>query len=251
MGEQTEASGFGFETRAIHAGQDPDALTGAVVTPISLATTFAQESVGVHRGYEYSRSGNPTRTALEQCVASLEGRRPWSRLRQRVGRRGHGVAHAQSGRARASRQRRLRRHVPPDRQRVGAARNGVGCRRPHRRRCAGGVVARRHHGGVARIADQSVAQLRRHRSRRRAGPRTGSTSRRRQHVRHAVPPAAAHPRRRRRRPLGDEVPRRAQRRGRRIRRRQRRRTSPTACATSRTPPAPSPPRSTATSSYAA
>ena len=72
MGEQTAASGFGFETRAIHAGQDPDALTGAVVTPISLATTFAQESVGVHRGYEYSRSGNPTRTALEQCVASLE-----------------------------------------------------------------------------------------------------------------------------------------------------------------------------------
>jgi cystathionine gamma-synthase len=67
--------GFGFETRAIHAGQDPDALTGAVVTPISLATTFAQQSVGVHGGYEYSRSGNPTRTALEQCLASLEGAR--------------------------------------------------------------------------------------------------------------------------------------------------------------------------------
>ena len=65
--------GLGFETRAIHVGQDPDATTGAVVTPISLATTFAQQSVGVHQGYEYSRSGNPTRTALEQCVASLEG----------------------------------------------------------------------------------------------------------------------------------------------------------------------------------
>ena len=63
----------GFETRAIHAGQEPDPATGAVVTPISLATTFAQQSVGVHHGYEYSRSGNPTRTALEQCVASLEG----------------------------------------------------------------------------------------------------------------------------------------------------------------------------------
>ena len=70
-----EQGGFGFETRAIHHGQDPDALTGAVVTPISLATTFAQQSVGVHRGYEYSRSGNPTRTALEQCLASLEGAR--------------------------------------------------------------------------------------------------------------------------------------------------------------------------------
>ena len=59
-------------TQAIHAGQDPDPTTGAVVTPISLATTFAQQSVGVHRGYEYSRSGNP-RTAVEQCLASLEG----------------------------------------------------------------------------------------------------------------------------------------------------------------------------------
>jgi cystathionine gamma-synthase len=62
----------GFETRAIHAGQPPDAATGAVVPPISLATTFAQASVGEHLGYEYSRSGNPTRTALETCLASLE-----------------------------------------------------------------------------------------------------------------------------------------------------------------------------------
>ena len=73
MGEElVHDGGHGFETRAIHVGQDPDATTGAVVTPISLATTFAQQSVGVHRGYEYSRSGNPTRTALEHCVASLE-----------------------------------------------------------------------------------------------------------------------------------------------------------------------------------
>jgi cystathionine gamma-synthase len=62
----------GFETRAIHAGQGPEPATGAVVPPISLATTFAQEAVGRHRGYEYSRSGNPTRTALETCLASLE-----------------------------------------------------------------------------------------------------------------------------------------------------------------------------------
>ena len=65
----------GFETRAIHAGQEPDPHTGAVVPPISLATTFAQEAVGKHRGYEYARSGNPTRTAMETCVASLEGAR--------------------------------------------------------------------------------------------------------------------------------------------------------------------------------
>ncbi|MFM7224390.1 MAG: cystathionine gamma-synthase [Actinomycetota bacterium] len=66
-------SGDGFETRAIHAGQAPDPHTGAVVPPISLATTFAQHGVGEHRGYEYARSGNPTRSALEECVASLEG----------------------------------------------------------------------------------------------------------------------------------------------------------------------------------
>jgi len=65
--------GDGFETRAIHAGQDPDPRTGAVVPPISLATTFAQSGVGEHRGYEYGRTGNPTRRALEECLASLEG----------------------------------------------------------------------------------------------------------------------------------------------------------------------------------
>ncbi|MGI8793613.1 MAG: cystathionine gamma-synthase [Acidimicrobiales bacterium] len=63
----------GFETRAIHVGQEPDPQTGAVVPPISLATTFAQESVGVHKGFEYSRSGNPTRATLETCLADLEG----------------------------------------------------------------------------------------------------------------------------------------------------------------------------------
>jgi cystathionine gamma-synthase len=65
----------GFETRAIHAGQEPDATTGAIVPPISLATTFAQDGVGKHRGYEYSRSGNPTRGAMETCIAALEGAR--------------------------------------------------------------------------------------------------------------------------------------------------------------------------------
>ncbi len=73
MGEQEQQEGWGFETRAIHTGQAPDATTGAVVTPITLSTTFAQDGVGGHRGFEYSRSGNPTRAALEECVASLEG----------------------------------------------------------------------------------------------------------------------------------------------------------------------------------
>src|SRR5581483_11419720 len=62
----------GFETRAIHAGQAPDAATNAVVTPIHLTTTYAQDGLGGHKGFEYSRSGNPTRQALETCIASLE-----------------------------------------------------------------------------------------------------------------------------------------------------------------------------------
>lgn len=73
MVNATGGEAWGFETRAIHAGYEPDPTTGAVVVPISLSTTFAQEGVGNHKGYEYSRSGNPTRTALEDCVASLEG----------------------------------------------------------------------------------------------------------------------------------------------------------------------------------
>jgi cystathionine gamma-synthase len=67
------ASGLGFETRAIHAGQPPDGTTGAVVTPIFQTSTFAQSEVGAAQAYEYSRSGNPTRAALEACLADLEG----------------------------------------------------------------------------------------------------------------------------------------------------------------------------------
>ncbi len=65
----------GFATRAVHVGQGPDAATGAVVQPIHLATTFAQEGIGRHGGYEYSRSNNPTREQLEACLASLESGR--------------------------------------------------------------------------------------------------------------------------------------------------------------------------------
>lgn len=62
-----------FETLAIHAGQPPDPETGAVMTPIYQTSTYAQEGVGKHKGYEYSRTGNPTRTALEDAIAALEG----------------------------------------------------------------------------------------------------------------------------------------------------------------------------------
>jgi cystathionine beta-lyase/cystathionine gamma-synthase len=65
-------NGWGFSTRAVHVGQGPDPATGAVVQPIHLATTFAQQGVGKHQGFEYSRSGNPTRSALEENLAALE-----------------------------------------------------------------------------------------------------------------------------------------------------------------------------------
>ncbi len=66
------ADEYGFETRAIHAGQPPDEATGAVIPPLYLTSTFAQSSPGVHKGYEYSRTHNPTRRAYETCVANLE-----------------------------------------------------------------------------------------------------------------------------------------------------------------------------------
>jgi cystathionine gamma-synthase len=66
----------GFSTNAIHAGQEPDPTTGAVITPIHQSSTFAQDGVGgLRSGYEYSRSANPTRTALQECLAALEGGR--------------------------------------------------------------------------------------------------------------------------------------------------------------------------------
>ena len=69
----TDAGGLGFETRAVHGGTGPDPSTGAVNTPVYLSSTFKQEAVGVHRGFEYARSSNPTRASLEANLAVLEG----------------------------------------------------------------------------------------------------------------------------------------------------------------------------------
>lgn len=74
MGESKEStkSKMKFETRAIHAGQSPDPTTGAIMTPVYLTSTYVQESPGVHKGWEYSRTHNPTRKAYEDCIANLE-----------------------------------------------------------------------------------------------------------------------------------------------------------------------------------
>ena len=203
-------SGWAFDTLAIHAGQAPDPSTGAVVPPISLSTTFAQSEVGVHLGYEYSRSGNPTRTAMETQIAALESAR-------------HGLAFA-SGLAAEDNVMRLLRQG----QRV--------------------LLGNDAYGGTFRliskvwsplgfpwsavdlgdldalVADwpedtglvwletptnplltcfdiEAIAAIAHER---------GAHRRRRQHLRHAVSPAADHTRRRHRPPLGHQVPRRAQ-----------------------------------------
>ena len=71
--QEHDPQGDGFETRAVHAGAAPDPASGAVVPPITLSTTFAQSAVGQHAGWEYGRSGNPSRDAVETTLASLEG----------------------------------------------------------------------------------------------------------------------------------------------------------------------------------
>jgi cystathionine beta-lyase/cystathionine gamma-synthase len=71
----TEPTSDGFATRAIHVGQEPDPATGAVIVPIYQTSTYAQSEVGVHKGYDYSRTANPTRAALESCLASLDSGR--------------------------------------------------------------------------------------------------------------------------------------------------------------------------------
>jgi len=69
----THGNVLGFSTRCVHAGQDNDPTTGAVITPIYATSTYAQSSPGVHKGFEYARTQNPTRMALERCIADLEG----------------------------------------------------------------------------------------------------------------------------------------------------------------------------------
>ncbi|MGU3398844.1 trans-sulfuration enzyme family protein [Brucellaceae bacterium D45D] len=73
MADKLHRNRAGFATRAIHVGQEPDPLTGAVIPPVYHATTYVQDGIGKSKGFDYSRSGNPTRNALELCLADLEG----------------------------------------------------------------------------------------------------------------------------------------------------------------------------------
>ncbi len=71
----TQRKNLDFATRCVHAGQEPDPTTGAVMMPIYATSTFVQQSPGVNKGYDYARTKNPTRMAFERCVADLEGGR--------------------------------------------------------------------------------------------------------------------------------------------------------------------------------
>ena len=69
----TRSNQLDFATRCVHAGQEPDPTTGAVMMPIYATSTYVQQSPGVHKGYDYARTKNPTRMAFERCIADLEG----------------------------------------------------------------------------------------------------------------------------------------------------------------------------------
>ena len=207
-----------FETRAIHEGQEPDPATGAITTPIYQTSTYLQEAVGKNKGYDYSRSGNPTRTALETCLASLESA-------------DHGLAFSSGLGATTT----IMHLVSPG-ERVVCVNDvygGVyrmfsqvyepkgydftflsaeeitdGPRRAPRREDA---------DRLARIADEPAPERDRHRGRGGGRPRGRRARGRGQHLRHAVPAAPARARRRHRRPLDHEVPRRTFGRDRRLR----------------------------------
>ena len=209
----------GFETRAIHAGQEPDPLTGAVVPPIYQVSTYAQDGVGGLRGgYEYSRSANPTRTALQECLAALEA----------PGLPGAtGLAFASGLAAEDTLLRTVCRPgdhaVIPDDAYGGTYRLFAKVAAPwgldytpaaltDPDAVAAAIVPGRTKLVWVETPDQPAAQHRRHRRARRRRARGRSHPRRRQHLRLAVPAAAAAARRRRRRAQHDQVPRRPQRR---------------------------------------
>ena len=201
-----------FETRAIHVGQEPDPATGAIITPIYQTSTYVQEAVGVHKGYDYSRVANPTRSALQEALASLEDAK-------------HGVAFSSGIGATTT----LMHLVDPGERVVliadvygGVYRMTSQVYEPKGYRFTyvpasefddnlAALSRRRRAHGLGRDAVEPDAERRRHPQGGRRLARCRRDARRRQHVRDAVPAAAAVARRRRRRPLDHEVPGRTQR----------------------------------------
>ena len=196
--DDRNAKHHGLGTLAIHAGQSPDPSTGAVMTPIYATSTYAQSSPGVHQGFEYSRTHNPTRFAYERCVAGAGRRHARLRVRLRPG--GDldrcwscSTAATTSSRWTTSTAARYRLF---ERVRRRTRRPGFQLRRPHR---PGGVRSRdqaEHQAGLDRNADQPAAEDRRHRRDRRISrSKRGLLVVGRQHLRLADPAAPAGTRR--------------------------------------------------------
>ena len=207
----------GFSTRAIHAGQDADPATGATVVPIYATSTFTQEAPGQHKGYEYSRSGNPTRAALETCLAVARRRRAGPGLRLRAWRRRRPSCRCSSPATRSS---------PPPTSTAApigcssASSEALGPRLPlHRRpqpaRASQALITPATKLVWIETPTNPAAPDPRHRGHRRAGPSPRGPAGGGQHLRLALPAAAAEPGRRPGGPQHDEVPRRPLRRGRR------------------------------------
>ena len=200
-------------TRAVHGGIVADPLAGAVMPPIYQTSTYVQDGLGRHKGYEYARTRNPTREALERSVAALEGGLHGFAF-------GSGLAavdavmkllsagdHVVSGEnVYGGTHRQMTLHLVPPRTVVHVR----GRRRPRRGRRRGDAA---HEGDLRRDADQSDDAPVRPRRHGRDRPARRRAARRGQYVRHAALPAAARARRRPRAPLDDEVSERAQRHG--------------------------------------
>ena len=107
-----------FATRAIHAGQEPESATGAITVPIYQTSTFAQSAPGVHKGYDYSRTDNPTRTALQTALASLEAAEYGLAFSSGMGAATTAMLLFKTGRSRRLLARRLWRHLPAFQVRV-------------------------------------------------------------------------------------------------------------------------------------
>ena len=204
----------GFSTLAIHAGQEADPATGATVVPIYATSTFTQEAPGRHKGYEYSRSGNPTRAALETCLAALEGGERGLAFASGLAattavlstlRPGDEVAAAAD--LYGGTFRLLERVFRP----LGIVRANRGCR-PRGLRLD---PRPEDEARLDRDADEPPPPGDRHRRDRRSGAPTGCGPGGRQHVRLALSATAHRARRRPRRAQHHEVPRRPFRRHRR------------------------------------
>jgi cystathionine gamma-lyase len=149
-----------FATRVIHAGQSPDPTTGAVMPPIYATSTYVQESPGVHKGYEYSRSQNPTRMAYERCIADLESGTAGFAFASGMAATATILDLLDSGRQSRGRDRRpLWRQLPPVRERAPRQRRPrLQLRRPHRARCARGRPPARNADDLGGKPDQPPAQ---------------------------------------------------------------------------------------------